>query len=680
MKRYQIFISSTYTDLKLEREAVLQSVLKLQHIPIGMEYFVSANEEQFNYIKGLLDETDYYIIIIGNRYGSLAADGVSYTEKEFDYAVNLGIPVIACIHSNPDSLPVNKSDTKRNAKQKLEKFRNKVMNHRMVSYFNWNNPAALSAEIVVALVNTIERYPRPGWERVASYENSDWLNPINNSKEVEFQTDENFPEKFTLLSEHENGETAHVERDFEKSPNVHLAFKRDTEDSNDYPYYERLYDVKKITLMNFAATTFMAGYDIATIYQSNEYLRQWFQSRLMNGEIEVEAVLTNPYSHAAIDAEKYKMFPDGDRIQKSKIIIQNLNKFYRFKEKNPHAKMRIYLTNIALPYGLMITEHNNRRNNHIKVDMYAPVPGDDRFRPSFYLLEDNLETRELYHFYKNNLMKVMQEYSIEYDNHPDIGWLLKKNIIHKAKISSNIRAHTKMAFLQCMKRKFPIEVDLLSLSDGIIAVGRQNEFREITGVNDVSQLSWKQLKSEVKRSGVIEENQIFTLSEFLEYIHGVIPVLLEIKSNDFCADSQENFLLVCIVVDEIRTYIRKYGLEYNTGKVAVHSSNPYILRMIRDMDCMIPIGQISFNFDRSEYKDVVDEVRKKMHHEQLYMEIVEPDFISYDVRDLPNQRIQNLCKQHNIPLLAWTIKNGDEQEIAEESSDNIIIEGSNSYL
>ena len=107
MKRYQVFISSTYTDLQLERQAVLESVLKLRHIPVGMEHFVSTNEEQFNYIKRLLDETDYYIIIIGNRYGSQADDGISYTEKEFDYAVNLEIPVIACIHSNPDYLPVN---------------------------------------------------------------------------------------------------------------------------------------------------------------------------------------------------------------------------------------------------------------------------------------------------------------------------------------------------------------------------------------------------------------------------------------------------------------------------------------------------------------------------------------------------------------------------------------------
>ena len=174
MKRYQVFISSTYTDLQLERQAVLESILKLRHIPVGMEHFVSTNEEQFDYIKRLLDETDYYIIIIANRYGSQADDGISYTEKEFDYAVNLGIPVIACIHSKPDSLPVNKSDIELDAKWKLNKFRDKVMHHRMVSHFSWDNPSALSENVVIALVNCINDYPR-----VASYENSDLLNQIN---------------------------------------------------------------------------------------------------------------------------------------------------------------------------------------------------------------------------------------------------------------------------------------------------------------------------------------------------------------------------------------------------------------------------------------------------------------------------------------------------------------------
>lgn len=166
MTRYQIFVSSTYTDLIEERQAVVDSILKLRHIPVGMEQFVAANEEQFNYIKRLIDETDYYILIIGNRYGSTCEDGISYTEKEFDYAVSKGIPVLAFVHSEPDSLPVNKSEKTVAARKHLSKFREKVMAHRLVSSFSWDNPDSLSRDVVVALTNVIHDCPRPGWKRV----------------------------------------------------------------------------------------------------------------------------------------------------------------------------------------------------------------------------------------------------------------------------------------------------------------------------------------------------------------------------------------------------------------------------------------------------------------------------------------------------------------------------------
>ena len=179
MKRYQVFISSTYNDLKEERSAVLKSVLKLRHIPVGMEHFVASNEEQFNYIKKLLEDTDYYIVIVGNRYGSVADDGMSYTEKEFDYAVSLGIPIIACVHSNPDAFPINKSDTDKKSIEKLRKFREKIMQRRLISYIDWTTPETLTSEVVVALVNMINDYPRQGWERAGAYGNSDLLSQIN---------------------------------------------------------------------------------------------------------------------------------------------------------------------------------------------------------------------------------------------------------------------------------------------------------------------------------------------------------------------------------------------------------------------------------------------------------------------------------------------------------------------
>ena len=49
-----------------------------------MEGFFAADEEQLSYIKKIIDECDYYILIIAGRYGSIDETGVSYTEKEYD--------------------------------------------------------------------------------------------------------------------------------------------------------------------------------------------------------------------------------------------------------------------------------------------------------------------------------------------------------------------------------------------------------------------------------------------------------------------------------------------------------------------------------------------------------------------------------------------------------------------
>lgn len=84
------FISSTYEDLKDERAAVTQCLLDNNCIPVGMEQFPSSNMSQMDYIKKMLDDCDYYILIVGGRYGSLDDDGVGYTEKEYDYAIQMG--------------------------------------------------------------------------------------------------------------------------------------------------------------------------------------------------------------------------------------------------------------------------------------------------------------------------------------------------------------------------------------------------------------------------------------------------------------------------------------------------------------------------------------------------------------------------------------------------------------
>jgi len=89
-KRYQVFVSSTYEDLQPERQEVMHVLLELDCIPAGMELFPAANEDQWTLIKEVIDDCDYYIVIIGGRYGSVGTDGISYTEMEYRYASEIG--------------------------------------------------------------------------------------------------------------------------------------------------------------------------------------------------------------------------------------------------------------------------------------------------------------------------------------------------------------------------------------------------------------------------------------------------------------------------------------------------------------------------------------------------------------------------------------------------------------
>ena len=165
-KRYQVFISSTYADLKEERSKVTQTIMELDCIPAGMEIFPAIDEEQFEFIKKVIDDCDYYLLIIGGRYGSLSDDGISYTEKEYDYAIAKNIKVIAFLHNDPSNIPLGKSEKEAESRQKLEDFRTKVSTNRLIKY--WETASDLPGLVALSLSKTIKTYPAIGWVRANS--------------------------------------------------------------------------------------------------------------------------------------------------------------------------------------------------------------------------------------------------------------------------------------------------------------------------------------------------------------------------------------------------------------------------------------------------------------------------------------------------------------------------------
>ena len=149
-------------DLVEERKEVIQALLELDCIPVGMELFPAANEDQWTLIKELIDTCDYYLLIVGGRYGSLNSDGISYIQMEYDYAVNKGIPVISFTPANPEEIPVGKTDKDPEKSEKLKAFLDLVQLKMCKSY---QNPQDLGSVASRSIIKLIKKHPAIGWVR-----------------------------------------------------------------------------------------------------------------------------------------------------------------------------------------------------------------------------------------------------------------------------------------------------------------------------------------------------------------------------------------------------------------------------------------------------------------------------------------------------------------------------------
>ena len=118
MRIDEVFVSSTFFDLVEERAAVSKVLLEMDAFPAGMELFPATDEDSWTLIQRVIDSADYYLLIIGGRYGSIDnTTQLSYTEKEYDCAVAQKKPVMAFLHGEPGKIEFDKSETDKEGRE-----------------------------------------------------------------------------------------------------------------------------------------------------------------------------------------------------------------------------------------------------------------------------------------------------------------------------------------------------------------------------------------------------------------------------------------------------------------------------------------------------------------------------------------------------------------------------------
>jgi hypothetical protein len=161
IRRYQAFVSSTYIDLRSERQKVLHTLLELGCFPAGMEFFPADNVQSWEHVAQVIDDSDFYILIIGGRYGSVDEDGLSFTEREYDYAKAHGKHVLAFLHAEPGDIPAKFTEINPRLRKRLVAFRDRVQSDYLCR--KWHHADELATQVTLAVTHALRTTTASGW-------------------------------------------------------------------------------------------------------------------------------------------------------------------------------------------------------------------------------------------------------------------------------------------------------------------------------------------------------------------------------------------------------------------------------------------------------------------------------------------------------------------------------------
>jgi hypothetical protein len=162
-KCYQAFISATFPDMRGARQALMPPMLASGLIPTGLDSAAAECNTLLPVIQTLIDSSDYFILIVGGRYGTLSPMGLSEIHREYIFAATKRKPIIAFIHDNPSELSEAQREPTREGQVRRDDFV-RLLEEKVVCY-RWSTEAGLNALAGKVIPNFIRDHQAVGWVR-----------------------------------------------------------------------------------------------------------------------------------------------------------------------------------------------------------------------------------------------------------------------------------------------------------------------------------------------------------------------------------------------------------------------------------------------------------------------------------------------------------------------------------
>ena len=228
-------------------------------------------------------------------------------------------------------------------------------------------------------------------------------------------------------------------------------------------------------------------------------------------------------------------------------------------------------------------------------------------------------------------------------------WFCKYKIAHRGLHDSIYPENSLGAFENACQHGFAMELDVRTNKDGTVVCFHDVNLRRMCKVDiDVKDLKDEDLS---KYTLLDTKFNIPTLQEVLDLVNGRAPIMIEIKPTSRKGKLEQ----------KVYNIIKNYK-----GDIAIKSFNPFVVMWFKKHAPEIPRGMLSSFFDEIHLPFIYKAVLKRL----FFFKWAKPDFISYDINNLPNKYIRN----RNVPILTWVITSRDMEKIALSHADNVIFE------
>lgn len=239
----------------------------------------------------------------------------------------------------------------------------------------------------------------------------------------------------------------------------------------------------------------------------------------------------------------------------------------------------------------------------------------------------------------------------------DVSFLAKTPIAHRGYHDSKYPENSIAAFKNAIKYGYTIELDVHLTKDNKVVVFHDRTLKRASKENKcIEDLTYEEL-SKYNLFGT--KYKIPLLKEVLDLVNGKVGLLIETKVIEFDG--------------KLENELSKLLDNYN-GLFAVQSFNVFSINWFRKNKNHYIRGLLSSDFIDKK----VSNLRKMIGKTLITDIILKTDFISYDIKALPNLFVKT--KRRKKLVLAWNIKDIDEYKKAILYSDNIIGENLNDYI